>query len=495
MAGAGMMPRLQRDHSIKLMLAWGTCCRRRFSLSPVRKGLVLLTGDDMFHRGQRSVPAFSSLVRKFSTIAGVQGLVVYALSSFLVFGFLGPIIRRKCPEGFVLTEWTKQRYGSVTALYLSLLTEAPPLAPTRNVSPTPPFFYRLITLFLYMVAELSALQQIINALTGLDGLPAVMVECAITTIYTCKELPGHSRRTGHQPVSSPGRFPRVFRHGQHPGRHGRGPHRPRSGRRRRRGPGRQSAGPFFGAAGLEPVRLAVDLHLARRNPDERLLRLRFPDAHVRLQDRQRPVHWRRRCHGRRDHHLDARRSRGPSRRVDRRVARRAAAGWEHFVPPPARAASGLGRGVRLGHGRVVEHGAFDGLQSAMVSTGSDDLFRNRPNFRWIRLAVVLVIFPVVAVASKSPDILQIYLISDLVSASPVPVPVVGPSDRFHYWRGFEVVVGGLGGLLTVFIFGTIYLGNAQDGAGLMLLENRLYANDWSAFGMPFYIGELVAVPV
>jgi Na+/proline symporter len=43
---------------------------------------------------------------------------------------------------------------------------------------------RLITLFLYMVAELSALQQIINALTGLNGLPAVIVECAVTTTYT-----------------------------------------------------------------------------------------------------------------------------------------------------------------------------------------------------------------------------------------------------------------------------------------------------------------------
>ncbi len=40
-----------------------------------------------------------------------------------------------------------------------------------------------------MVAELSALQQIIKALTGLDGLPAVIVECAVTTIYTCKLLP------------------------------------------------------------------------------------------------------------------------------------------------------------------------------------------------------------------------------------------------------------------------------------------------------------------
>ena len=126
--------------------------------------------------------------------------------------------------------------------------------------------------------------------------------------------------------------------------------------------------------------------------------------------------------------------------------------------------------------------AFDSFQSAMVSTGSNDLFRNKLNLWWIRLAVVLVIFPVVIVALKSPNILQIYLISDLVSASSVPVLLIGLSSQCYWWRGFEVVVGGLGGLLCVFIFGTIYFGNAQDGANLLLLENGLYANDWSAFG-------------
>lgn len=63
-------------------------------------------------------------------------------------------------------EWTRQRYGVVTALYLSFLT--------------------LATLFLYMIAELSALYQIMNALTGQDGLPMMIVEGAVTTIYTCK---------------------------------------------------------------------------------------------------------------------------------------------------------------------------------------------------------------------------------------------------------------------------------------------------------------------
>ena len=82
----------------------------------------------------------------------MQGVVVYAITSaapLMIFAYLGPIIRKKCPEGFVLTEWTRQRYGLVTALYLSFLT--------------------LVTMFLYMMAELSALQQIMNALTGMDG--------------------------------------------------------------------------------------------------------------------------------------------------------------------------------------------------------------------------------------------------------------------------------------------------------------------------------------
>lgn len=66
-----------------------------------------------------------------AAIAGVQGLVVYALSSSLplfVFAILGPIIRRKCPEGFVLTEWVRQRYGVITGLYLSILTQVEDLS-------------------------------------------------------------------------------------------------------------------------------------------------------------------------------------------------------------------------------------------------------------------------------------------------------------------------------------------------------------------------------
>lgn len=126
--------------------------------------------------------------------------------------------------------------------------------------------------------------------------------------------------------------------------------------------------------------------------------------------------------------------------------------------------------------------AFDSFQSSMVSTASNDFFRNRLGIWWVRGAVVILIIPVVVVALKSPDILQIFLISDLVSAAAIPVLLVGLSDRCYWWRGFEVVVGGLGGILTVFIFGAIYFHDAKMGAKLILLEGGLYGGDWSAFG-------------
>ena len=133
--------------------------------------------------------------------------------------------------------------------------------------------------------------------------------------------------------------------------------------------------------------------------------------------------------------------------------------------------------------------AFDSLQSAMVSTASNDLFRNRLGIWWIRGAVVLVIIPVVVLALKAPSVLQIFLISDMLSAAAIPVLVLGLNDRLYAWRGFEVVVGGLGGILSVFIFGTVYYGDAKSGGELILLQQGLYQGDWGAFGA------FVAAPV
>lgn len=78
----------------------------------------------------------------------------------------------------MLTEWARQRYGVIAGLWLSFCT--------------------LVTMFLYMVSELSAIGQVVNTLAGLNPLPVLVVECVITTIYTCepKLLP-------HAPVQHP----------------------------------------------------------------------------------------------------------------------------------------------------------------------------------------------------------------------------------------------------------------------------------------------------
>jgi hypothetical protein len=134
--------------------------------------------------------------------------------------------------------------------------------------------------------------------------------------------------------------------------------------------------------------------------------------------------------------------------------------------------------------------AFDSFQSAMISTGSNDFFRNKLNIWFIRACVVLIIIPVVVVALRSPDILQIFLISDLVSAAVVPCLVIGLSERCYWYRGFDFVVGGLGGIFTIFLFGLVYYDGDVTLAGkLLLLEGGLYADDWSAFGKTWSITE------
>lgn len=384
-------------------------------------------------------------------------MLVYALSSalpLLIFAVLGPIIKRKCPAGFVLTEWTRQRYGALTALYLSFLT--------------------LVTLFLYMVAELSALQQVVNALTGLNGLPAVIVECFVTTVYT-----------------SLGGFKVSFVTDNVQG-------------------AMVLALLIIGCITVgTQVNIQHDLvdrtgYLNANLLGWQLLYI-LPVA-ILTNDFFISGFWLRTFAARSDRDLW----------IGVGIATGCVfviltllgvagllAAWSGVLGDPVTEENGaialfllLGEmpawvvGFILVMTVTLSTAAFDSFQSAMVSTGSNDIFRNRLNFWWIRLAVVLLIFPVVVVALKSPSVLQIYLISDLISASSIPVLVIGLSERCYAWRGFEVVVGGLGGILTVFFFGLVYYdGDASSAGALLILENGLYSDDWSAFGA------FVAAPV
>lgn len=382
--------------------------------------------------------------------------MVYAFASalpILVFGFIGPVIRRRCPEGFVLTEWIRQRYGVIPMLYMSFMT--------------------LVTLFLYMVAELSAIGQVVNLLTGLDGLPVIIVQCIITTIYT-----------------SLGGFKISFLTDIIQG------------------------GMVIGLVIIVAITIGVKTEIQRPLIDEsgltkdsllgwQLLYI-LPIA-ILTNNFFLSSFWLRTFSSKTDKDL----------RVGTSIASFVIlciltlvsctgliAVWSGALVGDDIGASGSVAffvileslpawviGIVLVMVVTLSTAAFDSLQSAMVSSASNDLFRNRLNIWFIRGMVVLVIIPVVVLALKAPSILQIYLITDLVSAATIPVLCFGLIKRFYWWRGFEVVVGGLGGILTVFIFGTIYYGNAQAGADLLLVKSGLYAGDWSVFGA------FVAAPV
>jgi len=393
---------------------------------------------------------------QLATITGVQGVVVYAVASaapLMIFALLGPIIRKKCPEGFVLTEWTRQRYGIITALYLSFLT--------------------LVTMFLYMVAELSALQQIMTALTGMDGLPMVIVECVVTTIYT-----------------SLGGFKISFITDNIQG------------------------AMVVGLIIIATITVGVETKVDKSLVDSSGLTkpsllgwqlLYILPVAILTNDFFLSNFWIRAFASKTDKDLWI----GISMAAVAVLIILTLVGtsgliatWSGAFDPTNPEQDGSIAffllleqlpawtvGIVLVMVVSLSTAAFDSFQSAMVSTASNDLFRNKLNIWWIRGAVILIIFPVVVIALKAPSILQIYLISDLVSASTIPVLILGLNDRFYWWRGFEVVVGGLGGILSVFIFGTIYFGSALQGAKLMLLEQGLYGNDWSAFGA------FVAAPV
>ncbi|KAK4242046.1 hypothetical protein C8A03DRAFT_29790 [Achaetomium macrosporum] len=394
---------------------------------------------------------------ELATLAGVQGVVVYALSSalpLLIFAVLGPIIRRKCPQGFVLTEWTRQRYGIFTALYLSFMT--------------------LVTLFLYMVSELSAIGQVVNILTGLDGLPVLIVECVVTTIYT--SMGGFKISFFTDNIQGAMVFALIV-----------------------------IAAITIGVETKIDTSLIEPSGLTKASLLGWQLLYILPVA-ILTNDFFLSNFWLRTFASKTDRDLLL----GISGAVVAILiivtlvgSTGLIAAWAGIWPgtPDAPVEGSIAFfalleqlpnwvvGIVLVMSVTMSTAAFDSLQSAMVTSASNDLFRNRLNIWFIRAGVVLVMIPVVVIAIRAPSILQIYLISDLVSAATIPVLVIGLSDACYWWRGFEVVVGGLGGLLTVFLFGTVYYGDAKTGAELMLLEQGLYTADWGAFGA------FVAAPV
>lgn len=387
---------------------------------------------------------------QIANIAGLHGLLVYTISGSLpILGFaaLGPIIRKKCPHGFVLTEWVRQRFGIVTALYLS--------------------FFTCLTMFLFMIGELSALRGAIETLTGRSALGAVIVECAVTTIYT--SFGGF--RVSFITDNFQGAIVIILI--------------------------------IICAAGMGSE-ITIDKSqigpsgLLEANKLGWQLVYILPVA-IATNDCFMSGFWLRTFASRSNKDLWI----GCS-----------IASFVTFVICTLVGVPGFlavwGGYLEVGD----ENGSnaffvlletmprwvvafvliftvclstctFDSLQSAMVSTISNDVFRNKIKMVYIRGLVVLVMIPTIVLAVKvANNVLQIYLIADMVSAAIIPSVFLGLSNTwFWFIQGVDVMVGGLGSLLAVFVFGTIYYHSAKEGGKLILVWNSFYnPEDWGPFG-------------
>lgn len=388
---------------------------------------------------------------EIANIAGIHGLLTYTIVGAIpifLFSFFGPMIRRRCPDGFVLTEWVLLRFGYIPMLYLSAFT--------------------ILTMFLFMVAELSAISWAISSTTTVSTTACIIVECAVTTIYTA--LGGF--RVSFLTDSIQAAFVLLT--------------------------------VIIGIIGYgTQIHINRDLiheyHHQMLGANKLSWQLLYIlTVAIITNDCFLSGFWLRTFASRSDRDL----------KIGTGIAAVVAfvlcflAGFPGILavwtgdmtvadPDGSNAFFELLAqmdnwviGIIIIFFVAISTCTFDSLQSAMTSTISNDVFRNKLNLVYIRVIVVILMVPSVVVAIKAANnVLQIYLIADLVSCAIIPSMFLGLSDKFWWLNGVDVIIGGLGSILFVFIFGTIYYGSAREGGLLLLINNGLYdAEDWGAFG-------------
>lgn len=385
---------------------------------------------------------------QIANIAGLEGLLVYAITGGLpmfLFSFLGPIVRRQCPHGFVLTEWVFHRFGLLTGLYISACT--------------------ILTLFLFMVSEIASLRYAVTTLTGLNALPVAIVECVVTSIYTA--VGGFKISFITDNLQIMGVMILIIVVSCSMGTH----------------------------INIDRSKIGESGLLKSNKLSGQLIYI-FIIA-IFTNDLFMSGFWLRTFAAKTNKDLWI----GCSIAAFLLTAIVTVVGvtgliavWGGFLPVGsddsgdsffiilAQMPSWV-MGFVLVFIVIISTCTLDSLQSALASTISNDLFRNKVPIIWVRIIVVIIIVPVVVVGIKvADDVLQIYFIADLLSAAVIPMLLLGLSSWFYFITGWEVITAGLGGLLSVFIFGTVYYHSAEEGAKLMLIWNGVYADNWGAFG-------------
>lgn len=392
---------------------------------------------------------------------GLHALLVYCTAGaipFILFGALGPIIRKQMPEAFVLTEWVRYRYGPICALVISCCT--------------------ILTIFLFMVSELASVKAMVETLTTVKGggLPVLIVEAVVVSIYTSMGGFYVSFLTDNLQVA-------VFL--------------------------------VLLVVCIIATGCTVDIDKHLVGPSNLLKENKLGwkliyilTVAIVTNDCFMSGFWLRTfaAKTKKDLYISCTLTAfslfcicavlGVSGLL---------AVWAGLLPPaddPAFFDASNDAFYLLIHSLpawvsgfvlvfcvMLSACTFDSLQSAIVSTISNDFFRNRVRIQWVRLFMMATMVPCIVVALKAQNVLNIYLIVDVLSSCVVPVLFLGLSKYFWFIAGFDVILSLIGGIIGVFVFGTIYGKSASYGGSLLLMEDGLYDDDWGAFGA------FVAAPV
>ncbi|KAI9505038.1 urea transporter, partial [Coemansia spiralis] len=125
--------------------------------------------------------------------------------------------------------------------------------------------------------------------------------------------------------------------------------------------------------------------------------------------------------------------------------------------------------------------AIDTCQTAMFAS-LFDLVEEKANIWVVRAVVVILNVPIILLAMRAPDILQVYLLADLLASATIIPVLLGLFKRLNFIHWMDALVGCFGGIIAVGAFGQAYLGNRHDGWRLLLLDGGLYVDDERVLG-------------
>ncbi|CAI2165558.1 14386_t:CDS:2 [Funneliformis geosporum] len=381
------------------------------------------------------------------TIAGLLGVFMYAFGSVVplfVFAWLGPLVRKKSPEGFTLTQFTLERFGRVNQIYISLMSMA--------------------YMFSYMISELSAVGNIINLLTGLDKYAPVIIIALIATIYTGYGGLRASLITDHI-----------------------------------------QGWAIIILVVLSTIGLGTSVKIEKSVVDNSpLLKsnslgwqlLYIMPVALAFSTLFHEGFWQRTFSSKNNRELRLSAVYGSIMLFPVLVLigfTGILAAWSGLWPGEENVEGYLAfftlfkalpdwvSGIILVLTVSMSCAAYDTLISATTAIISNDLFQNRLSLNVIRALSLVANIPAVVLGLRDLDVLRVFLIGDLLAAATMPPILLGLFDPFYFINSIDALVGGIGGLFGVFIFGSILYNSAKMGIELLGLPS-LYNNDYSVLG-------------